>query len=199
MAGKFKHGFKKQAEEMALEVRARMMIAWDGRLDPRELARHVGVPVFDLKALVAVGMPESSLRHLLGNGRKEFSAALFKRDGLRLIVANPVHSIGRQASNIVHEVAHLLLEHEPPEAVLEAGCRRWNEVMENEADWLAGELLVPRRAALAIARSGADVESSALRYGVSAQMMRWRLNHSGALKQAEREQVARNRRWPARN
>ena len=92
------------------------------------------MPVFELEALLAAGLSRESLDHLLGKGRGKFSAALFERNGMRLIVANPVHSKGRQASNIVHEVAHLLLKHEPPEAVLEAGCRRWDPIMEREAD-----------------------------------------------------------------
>lgn len=187
MASKFWRGFKRHVEELTLAVRAELGVGWNDQLDPRALAKHVNIPVFDLNDLVAVGMPENSLRHLLGRGRNEFSAALFERGELKVIVANPVHSAGRQASNIAHEVAHLLLAHEPPEAVLEAGCRRWDAVMEREADWLAGELLVPRRAALEVARNGANIEASALRFGVSAAMMRWRLNHSGALKQAARE------------
>lgn len=194
MAGEYRRGFKKQAEELALAVRAEMDLTWNDPLDPLALARHVQVPVFELEDLLAAGLSRNSLDHLLGKGRSEFSAALFERNGMRLIVANPVHSKGRQASNIVHEVAHLLLEHEPPEAVLEAGCRRWDPMMEREADWLAGELLVPRQAALSIARNGGDVDAAAVRYGVSGAMMRWRLNHSGAIKQAQREKAARRRR-----
>lgn len=191
MASEYRYGFKKQAEDLAMEVRRAMGLEWRDRLDPRALAKHVGVPVYELNELVAVGMPEDSLRHLLGRGKSEFSAALFQRNGARLIVANPVHSRGRQASNIVHEIAHLLLEHEPTEAVIEAGCRRWDATMEREADWQAGELLVPRQAALDIARSGVDVETCAQHFGVSVAMMNWRLNHSGARKQVERERAAR--------
>lgn len=194
MAGGYRRGFKKQAEDLALAIRQEMGLRFDEQLDPRSLAEHVGVPVFDVEDLLAFGMPKKSVRHLLGAGRKEFSAALFERSGRRLIVANSKHSINRQASNIVHEVAHLRLEHKPPTTLIEAGCRRWNPTMEREADWLAGELLVPRQAALSIARSGGDVESSALRYGVSKAMMTWRLNNSGALKQARHEMAARRRR-----
>lgn len=191
MASEYRRGFKKQAEDLAIAVRRGMGLGWRDRLDPRALAEHVGVPVYELNELSAMGMPEDSLSHLLGRGKTEFSAALFQRNGKRLIVANPVHSRGRQASNIVHEVAHLLLEHEPAEAVIEAGCRRWDATMEREADWLAGELLVPRQAALDIARRGVDVGASAQHLGVSVAMMNWRLNHCGARKQAARERAAR--------
>ena len=102
MVSDYRRGFKKEAEALALKVRREMGLTWDDRLDPRGLAEHVGVPVFELTELVSVGMSERSLRHLLGRGRREFSAALLERNGVRLIVANPVHSMGRQASNIVH-------------------------------------------------------------------------------------------------
>jgi len=191
LRGDYRYGFKKEAEVLAREVRRAMGLECTQPLDPRSLANHVGVPVFELDDLVAAGMREDSLRHLLGRGRSEFSAALFQRNGTRLIVANPVHSPGRQASNIVHEVSHLLLDHQPSGAVIEAGCRRWNAIMEREADWQAGELLVPRQGALEVARSGVDVRSAAHHYGVSEAMMNWRLNHSGARKQAERERASR--------
>jgi len=193
MAGDYRRGFKAEAERLAMAVRAEMGLNFRERLDPRALAEHVRVPIREVPELVAAGMPEYSVRHLLGRGKREFSAALFERGGVRLIVANPVHSVGRQASNIVHEVSHLLLKHEPPSEILEAGCRRWDQMMEREADWLAGELLVPRQAALEIVRKNRDVRLSALHYGVSEAMMKWRLNHSGARKQVGREQAARHR------
>lgn len=197
MTGGFRWGFKKEAEEQAIKVRRLLRLSPNDRLDPRQLALHVGIPVFEVHELLQAGMTKASLRHLLGPSRGEFSAALFERSGQRLIVANPAHSDGRQASNIVHEIAHVLLSHRPPETILEAGCRRWDEKMELEADWLAGELLVPRRAALDVARSGLDLQSAAMKFGVSPAMMRWRLNHSGSLRQAERERVFRHRRQSA--
>lgn len=196
MASDYRRGFKKEAEELALGVRREMCLGSTDPLDPRELARFVEVPVFELQELGRFGFRPESLRHLLGAGKREFSAALFERDGVRLIVANSAHSSARQASNIVHECAHLLLEHKPPAGILVVGCRRWDAGMEREADWLAGEMLVPREAALDVARQDMDVRVAAQRFGVSVAMMEWRLNHSGARKQAQREHAARRgRRW----
>jgi len=56
--------------------------------------------------------------------------------------------------------------------------------MEDEADLLAGVLLVQRDAALACARVGLPHAVGAVRFGVSADLMRWRTDHSGATKQA---------------
>jgi Zn-dependent peptidase ImmA (M78 family) len=195
MGAEYRRGFKKQAEDLAIEVRCAMGLDWRDLLDPRALARHVGVVVLELGELAGHGLSAKSLQYLLGRGRREFSAAMVECNGARLIVANPSHSTGRQASNIVHEVSHLLLRHDPPEAILEAGCRRWDGAMELEADWLAGELLVPRRAALDVARQQVDVSSAAQHFGVSEKLMEWRLNNSGARKQASRERGAWGRRY----
>ena len=191
MGADYKWGFKAAAERLAIEVRGSMGLKTQDRLDPRALAKKVGVVVFELPELLCLGLKQQSLRFLLGRGRREFSAALFECNGARVIVANTAHSMVRQASNMVHEVSHLLLRHEPPAAVIEAGCRRWNSAMEREADWLAGELLVPRQAALEVARQQLDAETAAQHFGVSRAMMEWRLNHSGARKQAARERSVR--------
>ena len=51
--------------------------------------------------------------------------------------------------------------------------------MEAEADLLAATLLVPRDAALACARAGLPHAIGAARFGVSAELMRWRTDHTG--------------------
>lgn len=56
--------------------------------------------------------------------------------------------------------------------------------MEAEADLLAATLLVPRDAALACTRVGLPHAIGAARFGVSAELMRWRTDHTGAARQA---------------
>jgi len=95
-------------------------------------------------------------------------------------------SDGRQASNLTHELSHALLLHPPTPALDDHGCRLWNQNIEDEAQWLAGALLVTEDAALWIARGGASVPTAALRLGVSEQMIRYRLNVTGAAKRIAR-------------
>ena len=103
----------------------------------------------------------------------------------RLIVHNDAHAPGRINSNLTHELAHGLLLHPPTPALDDRGCRHWNQDIEDEASWLAGTLLVPERAALSVARGRRTIEEAAEDFGVSAQMMRWRLNATGAYKRAQ--------------
>ncbi len=81
--------------------------------------------------------------------------------------------------------------HPPTPALDDRGCRIWDQVIEEEATWLAGVLLVPESAALIIARRGTPLAVAAAEFGVSEQMMDWRLNVTGARLRRER---ARRRR-----
>jgi hypothetical protein len=65
------------------------------------------------------------------------------------------------------------------------GCRHHDPDAEDEANYLAGEVLVTRKAALRVARLGLH-EAEAERLGVSGKMLRWRVNASGAAIQAQR-------------
>ena len=72
-----------------------------------------------------------------------------------------------------------------------SGCRDWNDINEQEADWLSGELLVPRDMALAVARGRFTKLQARQRLGVGAVMSDWSINKTGALTRVEREQARR--------
>ena len=92
---------------------------------------------------------------------------------------------GRQASNIAHELAHSLLWHEPAPAFDGDGMREWNAEQEEEAQWLAGALLISEEAALSIVRRKLSLDDAAQLYGTSVDMVRGRINVTGARKRAE--------------
>ena len=77
-----------------------------------------------------------------------------------------------------------MLIHEPRSAIA-SGARDYDKVDEDEAAWLSGCLLVPREAALVVAMAGTPMGIAAVEYGVSTQMMTYRVNSTGAGKQAE--------------
>ncbi len=65
-----------------------------------------------------------------------------------IVIYNPAHSPARQASDIAHKLAHIILEHDPAKMVLSQDgtivMRSFNEKQEEEANWLAWSLLLPR-------------------------------------------------------
>lgn len=188
-ATKFRRGFKSLAEELALELRRELRLSPADRLDARALAAHLAIPVLSLPDLLRAGASLESVLHFQNVAPEAFSAMTIVDGSRQLIVVNDAHAPVRQSSNIVHELSHVILEHELHNAVGAHGCRVWNDVMEQEADWLGGVLLVPRGGALFAARKNWALEVAARHFAVSEQMMRWRLAHTGASIQAQRERA----------
>ena len=181
-------GFKSEAAALANEVRAELGLGRLDRLDPRQLASHLDIPVVPLSDFSGT---VSGAAHFLSVERNAFSALTVFHGHRRIIVHNDSHSGPRQNSNLAHELAHALLRHEPVTALdSETGCRDWNDTKEEEAQWLAGELLVTSDMALAVARGRLTRSQATSRFGVSEAMLNWRFNKTGAAKR-----VARERTW----
>ena len=173
----YRWGFKKAAADLAAEVRTELELGPFDRLNPRALADWLAIPVIDLSSLE----PEApAVRHLLSVETGVFSAVTVFNGPKRAIVHNDGHSPVRQNSNVSHELSHGLLHHPPTPALDDSGCRIWNQDIEDEATWLAGCLLVPEQAALAIARGNWTPAEAARRFAVSEAMIRYRINGTGA-------------------
>ena len=174
---------------MAKEVRSELGLGPLDCLNPHELAIHLDIPVVPLSELAATQL---GVRHFLSVEREAFSALTVFDGHRRMVVHNDSHFPTRQNSNLAHELAHGILLHEPTVALdSTTGCRDWNKTDEEEADWLAGELLVTSEMALAVARGNIDINLAAARFGVSEAMLRWRLNKTGAITRMNRERAAR--------
>ena len=156
------------------------------RLDCFGLAEAWGIPVVSLGELREDGASDASIRRLMSPDAG-FSATTVVVGPRRLIVYNPRHEPGRKASSLAHELAHVILEHEAAPAIGVGGCRHWDGRQEAEADWLGSALLVPREGALAWMLESDDIDAGASNFGVSVELFRWRINHTGVVKQVEKE------------
>lgn len=179
------HGINRHHERIAAEVRGDLGLLSHEPLDPFEYARFLGIPCEPVSELDRYGVPEGTLDHLAGVGRRDFSAGTFCKGNRRLIVYNNHNSPARQKSDVAHELAHLLREHEPGPAFGCLGLPLWNAEQEVDATCLAGAILVPECAALMIVRHGLSVWESASIYGVSDQLMEVRLEVTRAVKRVE--------------
>ncbi len=185
-------GFKAEAERIATEVRDELSLTSTCRLDPHLLAKHLGIPVLKIKDCLRVAGNGACIKHLMHGDPDSFSAITVFFRVRRYIVHNEGHATTRQANNIVHEIAHCLLEHPPAPVTDHKGCRCWNKTLEDEANWLAGAILVPREGALKLARSGETIASIAENFGVSEQLCKWRIYQTGVAQQLRaRSQWAR--------
>jgi uncharacterized protein DUF955 len=182
VADQLRPGFKAEAEKIAQLVRAEIGL---GPLDPLDcfaLAEAWGIPVVSVGELRENGADERSVRRLLSEDAG-FSATTVVLGSKRLIVYNPRQPPGRSASSLAHELSHLILEHEAAPAIGFGGCRHWDGVQEAEADWLGAAMLVPRDSALEWIRQNDSLEDGAQNFGVSVELFRWRVNHTGVVRQ----------------
>lgn len=187
-----RYGFKAEAERVAARVRADLGLSARERLDPHGLAAHLGIEVLPLTALQGDVRNPRSIR-LAASARARFSAVTICDGDARLIIYNPAHPPGRRANSLAHELAHVLLKHQPRPALGPLGCRRWDDTQEAEADWLAATLLVPREGALWWMARGGTIQGGAEHFGVSEALFRWRVNQTGVPQQL----AASRRRKPS--
>jgi hypothetical protein len=187
-----RRGFKKEAHALAREVRADLGLAPVDPLDPFALADSLEISVHPLSDLRS-GAAEA-VRHLMERDPSAFSAVTVFEGTRKTIWHNDGHALVRQRSNLAHEIAHALLFHTPGSDTDPVRSRPWDRTAEDEAQWLGGALLVSDEAAFALAYAGTDVVSGASRYGVSTEMMTFRMNVTGALIRAAR---SRRRGAPA--
>lgn len=141
-------------------------------------------------------VPIERLQELQELQSDAFSAATFRvGDGRRVIVYNPLHSLGRTRRNQAHELSHIALGHtlRTIEKVGELSFVTCDVEQEEEADWLGGCLLLPRPLLLKAAYQGKTAAQIADEHGTSETMARFRLNASGVLVQVGRARAARGR------
>lgn len=176
-----RRGFKAQAERLAEETRAAMGINRTAKLDAFALAKHAGAEVRRADELTSLTKLEA-LEELQPGA---FSACTFHIDGRRIVVYSPLASDGRKQSDIAHEVAHLLLRHELQTVQELDGVSFFtcDPDEEQEANWLAGCLLLPRALVYQASRSGLTPADIAREYGVSVAMAEFRVRTTGVMRQ----------------
>jgi Zn-dependent peptidase ImmA (M78 family) len=189
-----KRGFKSECESLAAAVRSEIGLDTRAPLDSRLLAEYLGIPLHPVSSLRGDGVA-AAIRHVMVVNQSVLSAmTIFPQwpRRRRVIIFNDGNSDARQNSDVAHELSHGILLHEPRTAILN-GCRDYAKEEENEAAWLSGCLLVPRDAAVVVAMSGTPLHVAAEEYGVSTQMMTFRVNSTGARRQAEASRARRGR------
>jgi Zn-dependent peptidase ImmA (M78 family) len=156
--------------EVAREERAELGLGPMDPLDPYVLAAAHGIPVYCLADCVDHGLPRRVFERFANEDTGSWSAMLLPLGTARIIVENDRHAPVRRRSNIAHELGHHLLEHPFDQVVLGEDHKRiFDEQQEKQATFMAGELLVPLKAAERMAFDGWGNDRVAARYGVSEQ------------------------------
>lgn len=175
-------GFKSWAERTCLALRREMGLEPHEPLDPLHLATCLEIAVWTPRQVP--NLPAEVINQLLHGDPWGWSAvSLVLPNGGGLVIYNPRNSKRRQASDIVHELAHFILDHKPGTIILSAdgsiAIRTFDQKQEEEANWLAWCLLLPREALLKAKGERLTAPQIADRYGVSEKLVTYRLNMSG--------------------
>lgn len=110
--------------------------------------------------------------------------APFKCGEVPIILYNEHHSDKRNESTIMHELSHIILNHNPEanERLKNTGLllRSYDQIHENEAEWLGACLQLPVDGLVSALLKGKSIHEISLQYGASLDMVKYRINTSGA-------------------
>jgi hypothetical protein len=190
----FRRGFKAWSEETSTNIRKELGLPAHAPIDPLKAATHLNVPVLTPAQLE--GLAPACARRLTLDHRDEWSAITVTGGGSALVIVNPAHAATRRNSSLAHELAHIILGHEPSQLFMApasgAVLRTHNRDQEDEAGWLAGAMLLPRAALLHVRRQRFTNEQACEHYHVSPAMFQYRLNATGVDLQRKRARRERN-------
>ena len=185
----FRRGFKSWCEATSLQFRVALGLRPTDPLPAARLAAHIGARVVTPREVPGLG--NAANRQLVERDPSSWSAVTVTARSRHVIVVNPAHSPGRMSNDLMHECAHIILNHVPAKAILSADrllmMSAYDRLQEAEADWLAAVLLLPRPALLSVA--AAPSAAAARSYGVSEDLLQMRLNVTGVRNQAARRRA----------
>ena len=192
-----RRGFKAWCERTAVEYREALGISSEVALDPRAFAAFLSVRVVTPQDFP--GLSRKALEQLTVTDPDSWSAITISQRGIHLVILNSSQPVTRQANSLVHELAHIILNHKADNAQVSAEGilfrAQFNKEQEDEAAWLAGCLLVPAEGLLDAYRRVRSPRLLAQEFGVSQPLVEWRLRMTGIQKRMGRARRSSNVGW----
>ncbi|HEY2470685.1 MAG TPA: ImmA/IrrE family metallo-endopeptidase [Terracidiphilus sp.] len=175
-----RHGFEVQAERRAGAARQVLGVLLNSPIDPSAYAAHLNVRILDFAKL---GLSPRNVSQLTIVDGDCWSAMTLHFDGTISIALNPAHAITRQRNDLMRELAHVELRHTPMRVEVSGTglllLGDYSDEQEQEADWLASALLLPREGLVQLHTAGRSIAEIAHHYGVSEALCAWRLRVTG--------------------
>jgi Zn-dependent peptidase ImmA (M78 family) len=189
----FERGFKTWAERTSASLRQELKLLPHEALSPTVLAGYLGVTLWT--PVVVPGITRDVLDQLLNQDPWGWSAVSVYRADRAFVIYNPRKSTGRRASDIMHELAHLILSHQPATVVMSQdgsfAMRSYDQAQEDEANWLAWCILLPREALMHCRRLNHSTAQIAEAYDVTETLVNFRLRMTGVESQRKAESARR--------
>jgi hypothetical protein len=179
-----KYRFKAYAERFASEARREAGLDEGAPLCPWAYAERRGVIVL---APADLGIGPDDIAQLTVIDPDSWSGVTIREGAQLAVILNSAHPKTRQANTLMHELSHLELKHVPNGVTIsEQGLLLLSDFsadQEEEADWLAGSLLLPRNALMRHRARGASANEIADIFGISDELCTWRLRMTGVDRQ----------------
>jgi len=182
------HGFKAQAERISEAYRKELGLTIFCPLDAFRLAEYLEVPI----VCITKTLSQDDLVKLIGtkSAPKDFSATrMINCDGDNIIIHNSNNSPYRQQSDIMHELAHVIRNHQTSIEVKRLcyllNLQSTNAVQEEEAKYLGACLQMTRAGLFWAFKRNFTYEQISAHFSASLDMVQYRVNSSGVAKQLE--------------
>ncbi len=179
-ASPFRRGFIKECEDYAHLYREDMGIAIHEPLPAYKLAENMNIELIRFEDFPLHQSEIGCLHNSIS------AATVRNKFGKPLILYNARHADARTESNIMHEIAHLILNHDTvamSSATYGEASRHYDSQMELEAERLGSILQIPTLGLKTHLRQGKSKSEIALHFGASEKMVLFRYNTSGFLRQ----------------
>lgn len=154
-------------------------------LNPWALAPKVGLTVVPMDDFIST-LPEEVAHHLLNGGGSAWSGGVLPiplPDGSRLCILNSKHSEHRRKITLMEEISHVHLKHQPTKLVSEGSgvrARDFDTRQEQDAYGIGAAALLPWAAFFSAINDGMSVPELSAHYGVSTQLIEYRIKICGA-------------------
>ena len=183
----FQRGFKADSEKKAIFLRKELGLQPHDPLPAYRLSEYLKIKI--LTPANIFDKSSDSYRTLMNS--KDWSAlTMICQSGNRIIIHNDKNSRFRQESDLMHELAHVVCNHETCGSSRIDGedilLRTFNEQQEKEAEWLGGCLQLPREALLWHIHRNRSIKEIAELFTASEKMVRFRINSTGVRQQSAR-------------
>jgi hypothetical protein len=184
-SGLLDRGFKTWAENVAINIRRDLDLPSHAPLSAHQLAGHLDVLLWT--PYDVPNIPGDVVAQLLERDPDGWSAVTCLVNDEARVIYNPKHSLARQNSDIAHELAHVILEHEPGKIVLSydasIAMRSFDPKQEEEASCLGWSLLLPRTALAHATKARLGKTEIARKWVVSEQLVEYRTRVTGIRRQ----------------
>ena len=163
--------FRQRCEVITTEQRILIQLKAFERLPANTLAAKLGATVLTPDQFP--NLPAEQVQRLLASD--EWSGAIVC-DRPLIIVYNPLHADTRYESNVMHEIAHVLLNHKRVGFDPLTGLPKRQQINEDEATYLGGCLQIPKRGLLWATQRKMLLSEIAVYFGASEAMVQFRSN-----------------------